>query len=193
MAFKARMTGPSHLSTLLLPFLPSFHFGLYLCVLYFLFLEFAMLLLSWPSLCMCFPGSFLSWPTLIHPPGFSSDIASSIKPSLAFPGWTREVLLCVPTALCTCFPGARFSGCGVIAPWFSCILYAYHLTFNSNVSPLLQRKLKQICGTCTVPSKASNLPHLLASCSPSHLLGLRLVPPLCTGPHASPAFRGLLH
>ena len=170
MAFKARMTSPSHLLALFLPFFHSFHFRLYLCSASFCFLNLPCHSSDLPFahvfLVLSFPGQLLfilQDSALISPPLWSPPWLLQDGPGRCTSGFSQ---LCVLALV------EHFSDCVIIAHWLSYILYSYLLPFDSNFPPILQRKLKQICGAPTVLSKASDLPHLLASCFSPHLLAL---------------------
>lgn len=164
------MTGPSHLLALFLPFFHSFHFRLYLCSASFCVLilpcHSSDLPFAYVFLVLSFPGQLLfilQDSALISPPLWSRPWLLQDGPGRCSSGFPQ---LCVLALL------EHFSDCVIIAHWLSYILYSYLLPLDSNFLRILQRKLKPICATLTVLSKASDLPHLLASCFSSHLLAL---------------------
>lgn len=166
-----------------LPFFHSFHLRLYLCSASFCFLNLPCHSSDLPFACvflvLSFPGQLLfilQDSALISPPLWSPPWFLRDGPGRCSSGFHCFVYLLFLE---------HFSGCVIIAHWLSYILYSYLLPFGSNFSPILQRKLKQICGTLTVLSKASRPP-------PSACI-MFFFPPPCAGPHASPYFKGLFH
>lgn len=84
LAFKARMTGPSHLLALFLPFFHSFHFRLYLCSASFCFLNLPCHSSDLPFACvflvLSFPGQLL----------FILQDSALILPPLWSPPWLLQ-------------------------------------------------------------------------------------------------------